>query len=69
LIIPKKHLGDFLEINDSLLVRIKNKIIELVNEMGMAGKGYRVVVNGGAAKAVPHLHFHLLGEVSVERGV
>jgi histidine triad (HIT) family protein len=69
LIIPKKHIGDFLEITDELIIKIKNKILDLIKEMKMETVGYRISINGGTAKAVPHLHFHLLGEVGVERGV
>ena len=69
LFIPKRHLEHLDELDDRLLVAIKNKVVEIVKEKGLNEKGYRLVTNGGAAKAVPHLHFHLLGEVSVERQV
>jgi histidine triad (HIT) family protein len=69
LYIPKKHIGDLTEAGDALILKIKAKILEKVNELGLMEKGYRIVINGGTAKAVPHLHFHLLGEVGVERTV
>ncbi len=67
--IPKAHIGDLLEADDKIVILIKNKILEKVKELNLVEKGYRIVINGGAAKAVPHLHVHLLGEVSVERQV
>lgn len=69
LFIPKKHVADLTEADDELVLRIKNKILEKVRELGLVEKGYRIVVNGGTAKAVPHLHWHLLGEIRAERKV
>jgi diadenosine tetraphosphate (Ap4A) HIT family hydrolase len=34
---------------------------ELVEKNKLLNEAYRVLVNGGAAQKVPHLHFHLLG--------
>lgn len=67
--VPKEHVGDFLDADDETVLAIKNRILDKVRELKLAEKGYRLVVNGGAAKAVPHLHVHLLGEVSVKREV
>ncbi len=69
LLIPKVHVEDLDELDDQLLLKLKNKVIDLVKEKGLKTKGYRLTINGGAAKAVPHVHFHLLGEVAVEREV
>lgn len=69
LYIPKAHIGDFTEASDALILKIKNKITEKVKELGLMEKGYRVSTNGGTAKVVPHLHFHLLGEVGSGRGL
>ncbi len=65
LIIPKKHVGDITLIDDADLIAIRNEIVNLVKEMGLMEKGYRIEVNGGAAMGVPHLHFHLLAPVGV----
>ena len=62
LIIPKKHYVDFMQLNDDkLMVKIKNKIQGLVEENKLTNSGFRIVVNGGGAQAVDHLHFHLTG--------
>ncbi|MBI2330424.1 HIT domain-containing protein [Candidatus Daviesbacteria bacterium] len=66
LIIPKKHLGgiqDLTKENKDLLVEIYSVVNMLVKQYNLSGNLYRVVVNGGKAQHVPHLHFHLLGGV------
>ncbi len=64
LVIPKKHIVDFKDIDDSkLLFKIKTTIDKIVKKK-LSGKGYRVSVNGGGAQIVPHLHFHIVGPIS-----
>ncbi len=67
--IPTEHVENLDELSDTVLLKIRDKLMELVKEKKLDSKGYRIVTNGGVAKAVPHLHFHLLGEVSVNREV
>ena len=64
LIVPKKHIGgigDIEEEHSKLLVEIYQTVNRLVKENQLQDTPYRVVVNGGKAQHVPHLHFHLLG--------
>lgn len=64
LIVPKKHLKGMNDIGLSqseLLVEIFDAVKKLVKENNLENNSYRVVVNGGRAQHVPHLHFHLLG--------
>lgn len=64
LIVPKNHLAGIEEISEEyaqLMVEIYNTVNILVKENNLTDKLYRVVVNGGKAQHVPHLHFHLLG--------
>ncbi len=64
LIVPKEHMGGMSDLKDEhggLLSEIYQVINKLVSENGLANDSYRVVVNGGKAQHVPHLHFHLLG--------
>lgn len=63
LIVPKKHIGGIEEIgnNAQLLSDIYQLVNKLVLENNLTDDLYRVVVNGGKAQHVPHLHFHLLG--------
>jgi len=62
LIIPKEHIGDFLMVNDEKLMTKLTKVIQkMVKKEKLEDKGYRVVINGGGAQAVNHLHIHLVG--------
>ena len=64
LIVPKDHIGGIADIEKShgdLLSEIYEVANKLVKENNLTDDLYRVVVNGGKAQHVPHLHFHLLG--------
>lgn len=64
LIVPKEHLKGMSDISlnqSGLLVEVFDAIKRLVKENNLEDNSYRVVVNGGKAQHVPHLHFHLLG--------
>lgn len=64
LIVPKKHLagvGDLTDQDGQLLSQVYQVANQLVSEYNLTDSPYRVVVNGGKAQHVPHLHFHLLG--------
>lgn len=66
LIVPKIHIEDYLEFNDTdLSVKTKNIINKMIKEQELDnGKGYRVSVNGGGAQVIRHVHFHLMGPIS-----
>lgn len=67
LIIPVKHftsLDDFLEgKDDALLGKALVVAHKVAHQIGIAEKGYRLIMNEGeyGGKLVPHLHIHLLG--------
>ena len=66
LIIPTEHirtLADVSEEQTPLLGRAVQFANRLAREGGLAGEGYRLVVNCGASagQSVWHLHWHLLG--------
>lgn len=62
LIVPKIHIGDLLMIKDKLLMMKLTKVVqEMIKKQDLADKGYRVVINGGGAQIIDHLHFHLMG--------
>ena len=66
LIVPKKHvvgLQDLSSDDGQLLADIYRVVNSLVKQYNLSADLYRVVVNGGRAQHVPHLHFHLLGGV------
>lgn len=59
ILIPKRHFLDLNDAPEEIILAIKKKILDLAKEF----KSYRVIINGGLAQQVKHLHFHLLGEV------
>jgi len=66
LLIPAEHVAgvDALEEGHAALVgRLVLRAGELARQLGLAGAGYRLVLNSGAAagQTVFHLHLHLLG--------
>lgn len=64
LIVPKKHIDGISHIKASeekLLAQVYTVAKALVKEYNLENNAYRIVVNGGKAQHVPHLHFHLLG--------
>ena len=65
LIVPKSHVEDFTELNDSTLMTKIKKIINKMIEEKLNSKGYRISINGGGAQVVRHMHFHLMGPISM----
>lgn len=64
LIVPKEHIatfGDLVEDHGKLLVEVYSVAKKLAADNNLDNDLYRVVVNGGKAQNVPHLHFHFLG--------
>lgn len=64
LIVPKEHIGgigDLGSAHGSLLAEIYKVASELSIQNKLENNLYRVIVNGGKAQHVPHLHFHFLG--------
>lgn len=62
LIVPKKHLRDFMELTDSkLMVKVFNKIQDITKEKGLNKNGFKLFLNGGGAQIIDHLHIHLTG--------
>ncbi len=65
LIIPKQHIASMLEPDGTL--HLYERIVEvariLAPRLGVADRGFRLLVNTGpeGGQAVPHMHFHLLG--------
>ena len=67
LIIPKKHVKDVTEVDNSLWVEIKKLGLELTKERGI--NNFRLTTNAGEAARVHHMHMHLLAEVTVQRKI
>lgn len=64
LIVPIEHIDKIADVSKNhgdLLGEIMEVANKLVIENNLTDSAYRIVVNGGKAQHVPHLHFHLLG--------
>lgn len=68
LIVPKKALPSLMDVQDSdadFLADLVKTTQELVKELDLEQKGYRLIVNGGANQDIPQLHFHLVSGASL----
>lgn len=66
LVIPKEHIESFEKIeNDEFLPSIRKGIQKISKDEGLVGKGYKILVNGGGAQVINHLHFHLIGPIGL----
>ena len=64
LIIPKRHLTNFNELEDTELAgELLLGAAKVAQIEGLAENGYRLIINTGTdgGQLVPHLHLHLLG--------
>lgn len=64
LIVPKQHITGIQDLSGKdgeQLTEIYVVANKLVKQYNLETDLYRVIVNGGKAQHVPHLHFHLLG--------
>ena len=64
LIMPKIHIVDFFDLkNSELWDKLRIITQKMIKEQKVENKGYRLVVNGGGAQIIDHLHIHLMGEI------
>lgn len=64
LIMPKKHIEDFIDFDDKELFDKVNAVAKkMIIDQGLNGKGYRLGINGGGAQLIEHFHMHLLGPI------
>lgn len=62
LVMPRRHIEDFLDIDDSnILNKLKIVAQKIIKEQKLENRGYRIVINGGGAQFVDHLHLHVMG--------
>lgn len=60
-IVPKKHIAKLIDVEDmNLISEIFLVAKEIVLDMGLDDKNFRIVTNGGEFQDSKHLHFHLL---------
>ena len=70
LLVPKRKYRTLLDIpaDDVEFMRDLFMVVQsLVKDLGLRDSGYRLIVNGGDAQHVMHLHFHLISDVSLEK--
>lgn len=60
LIVLKKHVKDFLDLEPKDLEKISTTIKQIIKERKLENKGYRLAINGGGAQIIDHLHVHLM---------
>ena len=65
LLIPKAHVDSVAELpsGSKMMSILTEKAVQVAGQLGLAPKGYRLVVNSGddGGQTVYHLHLHLLG--------
>lgn len=72
LIMPVKHITEMYAVEDAdlpIISEMVQVIKKLIKEFNLEQKGYRITVNGGGANEIEHLHWHLMGPVSINRGL
>jgi len=65
LIVPKKRYPSLMQLDSGdtqFMQDLISCVQALVREMSLEDNGYRLVVNGGEAQEVDHLHFHLIAD-------
>jgi len=66
LIVPKKHIANVNEINETnsdCLIDIHIAAQKIAKQLGIAEKGFRLINNCGSdgGQTIFHLHYHILG--------
>ena len=63
LIIPKKHVENFQNVDGEIMAKMTPFIQEVARKVGVDETGYRLITNNGSdgGQEIFHLHFHLLG--------
>jgi len=62
LIVPKKHFKDFMDLIDSkLMAKIFSTVQTMIKKNKLENTGYKVLINGGGAQIIDHMHIHLTG--------
>ncbi len=66
LLVPKRHVSSLLELtglDDALVGGLVRRARDLARELGLAERGFRLILNAGddAGYSVYHIHLHLIG--------
>jgi len=60
-VVSKKHVPEFIEADDALLVKMLAVIKKIIKDEHIIN--YRLVNNGKGAALINHVHIHVLGQV------
>src|SRR5258705_2855072 len=67
IIIPAMHVAELTAVsNPDLFKKLFSVAQKMVIENGLQDNGYRIVVNGGGAQIIDHLHVHVMGPIKKE---
>lgn len=72
LIIPREHYANVADgVPPETMLRVMGTIPRVAEAKGIAGSGYRVIINTGpdAAQSVHHFHVHILGGKAMAEGM
>ncbi len=63
LIIPKKHVECFQDVDPETMAGLTSFAQEVARTLGLDKTGYRLITNNGSdgGQEIGHLHFHMLG--------
>jgi len=65
LVIPKKHISELVAVDSpELFQKLFVVVQKMIKKEGLEDKGYRIVINGGGAQIIDHLHIHLMGPIT-----
>ena len=65
LIVPKKHIPEFIFVEEEALREKLFKIVQkMVHQSKLVNNRYQIRINGGGLQDVDHLHIHLMGPLN-----
>ena len=63
----RQHINAFESLkDDKILSSVRIGIQKIASENKLVGRGYKILVFGGGAQIIDHLHFHLIGPVGLQ---
>ncbi len=63
----RRHIDAFESLkDDKILASVRAGMQKVIEEEKLVGRGYKLVVFGGGAQTIDHLHFHLMGPVGLK---
>jgi histidine triad (HIT) family protein len=67
LVVTKKHISEFAAIEDSsLFEKVFSIVKKMIKDNNLENKGHRIIINGGGAQIIDHLHVHLISPIGKE---